>query len=447
MERREGATMRDGRQDQRGLHRRTMLKGAAATAGAAALGGIPGILAYAQAPAYPKGTKLQLLQWSHYIPAADTLFNQQTAEFAKQAGVEIAIERINQNDIQARVTASVQSGSGPDIIIIANNHAHLYESALVDVSDVAEELGSKQGGWYDFAKVNTYANGRWIGVPQFIISWAITYREDWFKTEGLKYPETWDEFRAAGKKLKAKGKPFGQAFGHSINDPNNWCYPLVWMWGGIEVEQDGKTVALDSKATVEAVNFNNMLWKEVFDEGGLAWDDSNNNRSFLSSDISLTGNAPSIYVAAKKQQPEVFKGTNHGHFPKGPAGRFYWLPTWNSCVMKYSKNPKLAKDYIRHYMDKPQYEKYFETMDSFGIPGTKVWTEHPLWQRDPKTTVFRETVQFARQVGHAGPPGRKATEALTKYIIVDMFAKSIQGMPAEDAVKWATAELKKIYSA
>ena len=53
---------------------------------------------------------------------------------------------------------------------------------------------------------------------------------------------------------------------------------------------------------------------------------------------------------------------------------------------------------------------------------------------------FRE-----RQVGHAGPPGRKATEALSKYIVVDMFAKSIQGMAPEEAVKWAAGELRKIY--
>ena len=315
------------------------------------------------------------------------------------------------------------------------------------MSDVAEEIGRRQGGWSDYAKVNTFASGRWIGVPQFIISWAITYREDWFKEHGLKYPETWDEFRAAGRLLKAKGKPFGQAFGHSINDPNNWCYPLVWMWGGMEVEKDGKTVVIDSKAVVEAVKFNNVLWKEVFDEGGLGWDDSNNNRSFLSSDISLTGNAPSIYVAARKQAPEVYRGTNHGHFPKGPAGRFYWLPAWNSCVMKYSKNQQVAKDFIRFYMDRAQFDKYFETMDTFGIPGTKAYFDHALWTKDPKTTVFRETLLSARQVGHAGPPGRKATEALSKYIIVDMFARSLQGAAPEDAVKWAAGELRKIYAA
>lgn len=183
-----------------------------------------------RAPAPAQGPSLHVLQWSHFIPAADTLFDAQAREFAKQAGVEVKIERINQNDIQARVTAAVQSGAGPDIIIIANNHPLLYETALVDVSDVAEEIGTRQGGWYDYAKVNCVASGRWIGVPQFIIAWAITYREDWLQQEGLRYPQTWDEFRAAGRRLKAKGKPFGQAFGHSINDPNNWCYPLVWMW-------------------------------------------------------------------------------------------------------------------------------------------------------------------------------------------------------------------------
>ena len=44
-----------------------------------------------------------------------------------------------------------------------------------------------------------------------------------------------------------------------------------------------------------------------------------------------------------------------------------------------------------------------------------------------------------------GPPPRKATESYTKYIIVDMYAKAVQGTKAEDAVKWAEGELKKIY--
>jgi multiple sugar transport system substrate-binding protein len=429
------------------LDRRRFLTVSGKAGAAAAMLGVEGIVAARRAPAFAQGARLQFLQWSHFIPAADVLFEAQAKEFGKQAGVEVALERINQNDIQARVTAAIQSGAGPDIIVIGNNHPQLYENSLVDMSDVAEEIGSKQGGWWDYAKVNCFAGGRWVGLPHFIISWAVNYREDWLQQEGLSYPKTWDEFRTAGRKMKSKGKPFGQAFGHSINDPNAWAYPLVWMWGGMEIDKDGRTVALDRKATVEAVKFNNVLWKECFDEGGLAWDDSNNNRAFLSQEISLTGNAPSIYVAARQKFPDVYKGMNHGHYPGGPAGRFYFLPLWSSCVMKYSRQPKLAKDFIRFYMDRAQYDRYFEVMDTFGIPGTRAYRDHPLWKKDPKTAVFPETLQYARPVGYAGPPDRRATEALSKYILVDMFAKSIQGMRPEDAVAWAAGELKKIYVA
>jgi multiple sugar transport system substrate-binding protein len=88
-----------------------------------------------------------------------------------------------------------------------------------------------------------------------------------------------------------------------------------------------------------------------------------------------------------------------------------------------------------------------EGLGTFGIPGTKGYRDHPLWKKDPKTAVFPETLQYARQVGYAGPAGRKATEVLSKYIFVDMYAKAIQGMRAEDAVAWAAGELKKIYAA
>ena len=35
--------------------------------------------------------------------------------------------------------------------------------------------------------------------------------------------------------------------------------------------------------------------------------------------------------------------------------------------------------------------------------------------------------------------------ACTKYIVTDMYATAVQGMPAEDAVRWADGGLKKIY--
>jgi multiple sugar transport system substrate-binding protein len=47
--------------------------------------------------------------------------------------------------------------------------------------------------------------------------------------------------------------------------------------------------------------------------------------------------------------------------------------------------------------------------------------------------------------GHAGPPSAKASEVFSKYIIIDMYAKAVQGMPPADVAKWAEIELRKIY--
>ncbi len=44
-----------------------------------------------------------------------------------------------------------------------------------------------------------------------------------------------------------------------------------------------------------------------------------------------------------------------------------------------------------------------------------------------------------------GPANAKASEAYSKYIVIDMYAKAFQGMPAEESVKWAEGELKKVY--
>ena len=75
-----------------------------------------------------------------------------------------------------------------------------------------------------------------------------------------------------------------------------------------------------------------------------------------------------------------------------------------------------------------------------------MWEDDPVWKVDPVMAPFRTAADSGRFVGYSGPSGRPAAEAVSKYIIVDMYAKAVQGMPAEDSVKWAHEELVKIYA-
>src|SRR5713226_4446625 len=121
----------------------------AATGGAAA--GLAGILASHRAPAHAQGTTLHILRWNDFVPAGDEVLARQMTEASRILGAKVTLERINANDIQARVTAAVSSGAGPDIIHMLHNWAHLYEKSLVDVSDIAQAIGQAQGGYYPAA--------------------------------------------------------------------------------------------------------------------------------------------------------------------------------------------------------------------------------------------------------------------------------------------------------
>src|SRR6202022_830333 len=219
----------------------------------------------------------------------------------KDLGIKFNLEGVDGLTIQARVTSAVQSGTGPDIIQAINNWAQLYANSVVDVSDVAEEIGKSQGGFYETARAIANDGDKWIAMPWIIVGLQIVDRKSWWAEIGYgpeKYPQNWEEYREAGKKLKANGHPVGQTLGHTFGDAPTFSYPYLWSWGGKEVEADGNTVVLDSKAAVESVKFMAGFWKDAHDEGGLAWDDTNNNRAFLAGTICATSNTDSIYIEA-----------------------------------------------------------------------------------------------------------------------------------------------------
>ncbi len=278
--------------------RRKFLKVSGAGAVAAKAGGIAGILAAGRAPAYAQATTVHWLRWNDFVPASDQLLRREMLpEGEKALGIKINLETVNANDLQPRITSAIQSGAGPDLIMLNNNHPQLYAASCVDLSDVVEPLGKAEGGHYPLVKANSADGAKWLSMPWAIIGGMIAYRKSWFDEVGATtFPDTWEKYREVGKLLKAKGRPIGQTLGHTFGDAPVFSYPFLWSWGGKEVEADGKTVAINSKGTVDSVKFMTGFWKDAHDEGGLAWDDSNNNRAFLSQTISATLNGASIYI-------------------------------------------------------------------------------------------------------------------------------------------------------
>ncbi len=338
--------------------------------------------------------------------------------------------------------------------MLFNNHPHLYQASLVDLSDVVAEVGKEQAGYYGISKGNCSSGGKYFAMPMAIIGAMNAYRKSMFAEVGYSaFPKTWDEYRDAGKKLKAKGYPIGQSLGQSFGDPPTFVYPFMWSFGATEIDDKGK-VSINSKEMIEATRYMVAFWKESMDEGGLAWDDSSNNRAFLSGTICSTLNGASIYIEAQRK-PEQYKQANgkplkddilHAPLPAGPKGQF-GFHTYTSHVMpKYTKNEKAAKDLLRFIHKKENYDQWFTTGSGFYTPGTTGWETHPLWTKNPVMEPFAVAGKIGLTPGHPGEPNAKAAEVLTKYLIGNMFGSAIRGQPVEAAVTALDTELRKIYN-
>jgi multiple sugar transport system substrate-binding protein len=143
--------------------------------------------------------------------------------------------------------------------------------------------------------------------------------------------------------------------------------------------------------------------------------------------------------------------TDISHFaiPDGPGGRTPpYTVAFSHALMKYSKHQQAAREFLKWLHGKEQFGKWFEIESGYAVGAVTSWENHPMWERlDDALKPFRTSSRGTRMLGHAGPPTAKATEAYSKYIMTDMYAKAAQGTPPADAVRWAEAELKKIYEA
>jgi hypothetical protein len=124
------------------INRRHLLKLSGAGAVAATTGGLTGILATGRAPAFAQGKTLHWLKFVDFVPVSDQLLKGKIKEDCQKAlGINLNVETINGDGVQARITSAIQSKNGPDILMAVSNWAQLYADSLIDVSDIAEERG------------------------------------------------------------------------------------------------------------------------------------------------------------------------------------------------------------------------------------------------------------------------------------------------------------------
>jgi multiple sugar transport system substrate-binding protein len=437
------------------FNRRKFLEGSAGVAAAATLGAggtlwTPSALAQSLSFKPESGAKLRVLRWSRFVQGDIDQYMANVKKFIDKTGVEVRVDNEGWEDVRPKAAVAANTGAGPDIILSTNDDANLYPDKLLDVTDLAEYLGKKYGGWYPACEAFLKPDGKhWIGIALGSAGAMMVYRQSMLKAAGFDaFPKDTDGFLKMLQALKAKGTPGGMALGNATGD-GLWCNWLIWAFGGKLVDKDNKVV-IDSPETIKALEYGKEMYAN-FIPGTLSWLDPNNNKAFLDGQISVTNNGISIYYAAKNSADpkikEMAADIQHSPYPVGPVG----VPTeshlfFNQMIMKYTKYPNAAKEFLRFMMEKEQFDPWQTAAGGYIAPPLDAYAKSPIWTDDPKNTPYRDAVKNLRPAGYAGKLGYASAGAAADFIVVNMVAAAASGsMSPKEAAERAQKRAERYY--
>jgi multiple sugar transport system substrate-binding protein len=436
------------------ITRRTLVKAGTATAAAGALTG-PALLEWAKAwaqtaPWKPeKGAQLSMLRWKYFVQSEDDAFVKLMEAFTQATGVKVNISRESYEDVQPKASVAANTGAGPDLFWGLYSLPHLFPQKCMDVSDVADYLGKKYGGWVPSAV--TYGKGtgnKWIAIPICYSGNLMNFRVAAGKKAGFsKFPATTDEFIAYAKAMKAQGTPGGLAFGHASGDANGWVHWCLWAHGGNAVDAKDKVI-INSPETEKALNYAKALYAEMI-PGTASWNDSFNNKAFLAGEIHWTNNGISIYAAARRDAKlkDIADDMDHAYMPIGPVGKPTELHLlYPILAMTYTKYPQACKALMAFMQEADNFNKWLEGSVGYLTHCLNAYDANPVWTADPKRTVYRDVAKRTLTAGGLGSIGEKAAAAIADFVLVDMFASYATGREdAKGVMKIAERQLQRIY--
>lgn len=177
-------------------------------------------------------------------------------------GVKVQIEPYA-DGFDQKLAASFGAGNPPDVMLMWDFPTYYTNLEPLDTfieKDASLKLDDIYESLFNYVKVD----GHTYGLPSGFTSRALYYNKKMFDDAGVPYPKdgwTWDDFKAAAKKLS---NPEKKQYGFGIrtsNDPYD-MQGIVWSNGGSFISKDGKEIEgyMNSPETAQSIQlFGDML--------------------------------------------------------------------------------------------------------------------------------------------------------------------------------------------
>ena len=268
--------------------------------------------------------KTTVTVWEGYTQTEAKAFGHLVDEFNKShPTIQVKPLETNNDYALQKVLTAVRGGTPPDV-------AYLYGSWAPNVAkiptvvDLKSTVSSKSVNWNDFypgERAVTTVNGKVIGMPALVDNLAIVYNKTLFQKAGIAPPTpnwTWDDFRAAAKKLTDPGaKQYGWSFPADASEDTVWHWEaMLWEAGGAILNPSNTKAAFNSPQGLQAMT---MLKDMAVDDKSVYVDTTNSKYTnlFNANKIGMLVTGPwdlsTIQVPYGVQIMPTFAGSSAGH--------------------------------------------------------------------------------------------------------------------------------------
>ncbi|MGH9211941.1 MAG: extracellular solute-binding protein [Acidimicrobiales bacterium] len=338
-------------------------------------------------------------------------FEELVAPFEDETGIDVNVEEAGWDVQFDQISNQATTGEGPDITQAGTTQVPFFANlgGFVDLSDLAGETESNypDGVWNTTQLAGQ--DGVWA-VPWFTEARAIYYRTDVLDAAGLD-PETafsdWGTFRETLQTIKDEvpeidGQeiwPFGQPGGLAF-DLVHHVFPLIWSYGGAELNEDNTESTVASDEAVDAVTyFGQLLQDGLWDPATLELDGTQTENQFKNGTLAIWIGGPWTLASVPREDDENWVDAARNNvgiapLPSGPSGdAFTFVGGSNLMMFESSDNQEEAWQLLEYLSQDDVQLQYAEILGFF--PSTTSAQEERA-SADENQAAFFEAIQQGR---------------------------------------------------
>ena len=358
------------------LHsRREFLKSTSVAAGAVAG------LSFA-APAVAQ--KPKLIYWCYqFLKESDDARANFAREWAKKNNVDLQIAMVPLKEFLPKITAAIEGKATPDIV--ESNAVELRgRGQLLEVTDIYRKLEKTYGGWVGNApKIMLESDKRVHHILFGFQGFMLMSRDDLVREAGLTPPPvTWVDLLAYAKKAQKVPRVFGLGIPVSNQTDSQVWEDMMKSYGARLADEAGKRVVLGyhKREVWEFLDYFTEVWKAgVLPPGVTTWDNTMNNSTYQSGKAVFILNPITLSLWLEANNPELLTKTGHYTYPRGPKGLIHPVTFGSRSILKYTKVPELAKQFLWDSMEPAKMAREL-SVSQWG-PVLKSYLDFDVWKK------------------------------------------------------------------